>query len=198
MGPTVTASALSSVFWRDTSVRFPMTNVIITIMIHSHCVSVPMPAPTTCSAPVQSCSLSTQCQLVSSSINSVSSWLPLPSDKSHLVKWFFRKNGFFAVCADSVVQSLDQSTQQTSEVSWIFLSTSFSLPCINPQALMQNVSWNQWKILSDLSLDQPNFLVIACLKQQTVCSLCLWNRKWWPEMLRPLLSFKACLLPVAC
>ena len=57
-----------------------------------------MPPPTTCWALAQSSTVSTQCRLVSTSINSVSSWLPLPSDKSHLDNRLFKKNGFLACC----------------------------------------------------------------------------------------------------
>ena len=50
------------------------------------------------------------------------------------------------------------------------------------------------KVLSDLSLDRPNFLVIASahnvLHEATnFCSWCLLNVKGWPETLRPPLSF---------
>ena len=46
----------------------------------AHSVSVSMPPPTICRAPAQSHSVSTKCQLVSSTcINSVLSWLSLPS-----------------------------------------------------------------------------------------------------------------------
>ena len=44
------------------------------------------------------------------------------------------------------------------------------------------------KILSDLSLDNASFLVIAHMNQQNFCSKCLGNRKGRPEKLRPLLS----------
>ena len=72
----------SCIFGRD-NVRLPL--IIITII---HSVSMPMPAPFTCWTPEQSSLVSTQCQVVSTSINSesVSSWLPLPSNKSHLDK----------------------------------------------------------------------------------------------------------------
>ena len=58
-----------------------------------------MPPPTICWAQAPAAHLvSAQCQLAPTSINSASTWLTLPSDKSHLIKCLFKKNGFLAVC----------------------------------------------------------------------------------------------------
>ena len=58
-------------------------------------------------------------------MNLVSTWLPLPGDKSHLDK----KNGFLAVFGADLGSELT--------------ANSFSSPCINPQALMGTVRLNQ-------------------------------------------------------
>ena len=80
----------SCIFCRD-NVRLPLT--IINCWTITHSVSVPMPPPTTywgrcnavwCQLGVNSLSTVTQCQL---SVNQLLSWLSLPSDKSHIVKW---------------------------------------------------------------------------------------------------------------
>ena len=81
-------------------------------------------------------------QLVSD--NSVSSWLSLPSDKSHLVIWFFKKNGFSAIGGADLGQELTtNSLPVRQKCSWICLIISFSSRCINPQALICTVRWNQ-------------------------------------------------------
>ena len=56
-----------------------------------------------------------------------------------------QENCFLAVCGD--LRSLAELTTNSmrTKSSWICLSISFSLPCINPQVLIGNVSWNQWK-----------------------------------------------------
>ena len=91
------------------------------------------------------CQLSVNSELVSTSVNSVSRWLPLPSDKSHLDKWLFKENGFLAVCGADLGSELTTTNSLKQKSSWICLSPSFSLPCINPQVLICTVSWNQRK-----------------------------------------------------
>ena len=102
--------------------------------------------PSTCWAPVQ-CQLSVnQYQLVSSLYQPVSSWQALQSDKSHLFKWLFEKNGFLAVSGSNLgLELVTSSLRQNS--SWTCVSTSFSLPCINFQALIRTISWNRWKAI---------------------------------------------------
>ena len=91
-----------------------------------------MPAPITCWAPAQSHSVSTQCQFASTSINSASSWLPLPSDKSHLDKWLLKENGCLAVCATLWCRSQIRAHSKLSEAEklldvsqYIFLFTMY-------------------------------------------------------------------------
>ena len=160
-----------------------------------------MPAPITCWAPAQSHSVSTQCQLASTwiSINSASSWLPLPSDKSHLDKWLLKKNGCLAVCATLWCRSqigahtVANSLRQKS--SWICLSISFSLLCINPQALICTLRGNQWK----------SFLIwVGTI--QVFLLLLTWNNRHFAgsaygigkECQKSSGLSLACLLPVAC
>ena len=50
------------------------------------------------------------------------------------------------------------------------------------------------KVLSDLSLDNASFLVIAHMKQQNFCSKCLGNREGQKSTGLSL----ACQFPVAC
>ena len=92
---------------------------------------------TTCWALAQSSSVSIQCQLVSTSINSLSSWLPLPSQKIHLVKSpckvTLQENCLVAVCGADLGSELTTSSLRQKS-SLICLRTSFSLLCINPQA----------------------------------------------------------------
>ena len=98
-------------------------------------------------------------QLVSD--NSVSSWLSLPSDKSHLVIWFFKKNGFSAIGGADLGQELTtNSLPVRQKCSWICLIISFSSRCINPQAL------------------------ICTVRQCTLKSikLCSGNRRWLPPV----------------
>ena len=65
--------------------------------------------------------------------------------KSHLVRWLFKINGLLAVCGANLRSEIRTTNSLRQKSSWICLSTSFSLPCINPQALIHTVSWNQWK-----------------------------------------------------
>ena len=134
-GPCCTGSC---VFWRD-NVRLPLT--IIKIIL---CVSVPMQAPTTWWVPEQACSVWTQCQIVSTSIISLSSWLSFPSDTSHLVIWLFKKNGFLAVCGEDLGSELKANSLRRKGCQSC-LSSFFSLWWINPQSLVCTVSWNQWR-----------------------------------------------------
>ena len=77
-----------------------------------------------------------------------------------------KKNGSLTVCSADL--GSDKLSEAESSSSWLCLRTSFSLPCINPQALIRTVSWNRWK--SCLRLDMPSFLVIAYMKQKTFCT----------------------------
>ena len=74
-------------------------------------------------------------------------WQKSPfSDKSHLFKWLFEKNGFLAVSGSNLgLELVTSSLRQNS--SWTCVSTSFSLPCINFQALIRTISWNRWKAI---------------------------------------------------
>ena len=99
----------------------------------------------------------------------------------------FKKNlnVFLAVCsADLGSELIINSLPVRQKSSWIFLSTSFSLPlpCFNPQDLACSSLHCKLKsesmkvrVLSDLSLDKSSFLVIAYMKQQTFCSLRSWS-----------------------
>ena len=49
---------------------------------------------------------------------------------------------FFSQISDKSSAQLTTTLRQKS--SWICLSTSFSLLCVYPQALICTVSWNQW------------------------------------------------------
>ena len=153
-----------------------------------------MPAPTNCRAPVQSRSVSTQCQLVSSikfTINSVSSWLPLPSDNSHLVrvKCLFKKNGLLAVCGATDLGStwahneLSETEKLVDLSQYIFLFTSASTSSYNSHSKLKSM-----KILSDLRFDKAKFSC-CCLHEATnLLQIVLWNGKGRPERPRPLLS----------
>ena len=113
----------------------------------------------------QSLSVSTQCQLVSTSINSVSS----PSDKNHLVKWLSKMNCFLAVCegrsrirahnklSDLEAEKLSDLSQYNFKMHQSESSSSY-LPC----------ELKSMKILA--YWDKPIFLVIVHIKQQTFCS----------------------------
>ena len=106
--------------------------------------SVPILPPTTSWAPSQCQPSVNQYQLVSSWYRLVSSWQTLQSDKSYLFKWLFKKNEFLAVSgSDLGLELWTSSLVQTS--SWTCLSTSVYLPCINSQAPISTISWNQWK-----------------------------------------------------
>ena len=127
------------------------------------------------------------------SINSVSSWQSLPSDKNYLVKWLLKKNGFLAVCGadlDSELtttwNSLTQTLRQTS--SWICPSTSFLFTVHQSST----VSWNQWKSSQTWIWTGQVFwslLTLTCHQATNICSQLLWNGNWCPEMLKPLHSF---------
>ena len=82
-------------------------------------------------------------------------WLSLQSDKHQVTlqeKWILRISGSY-VGPELKTGSLRQNS------SWTRLSKSFPLPCtcINPQALIHTVSWNQWKVPCD-------------------CVTCVWTR----------------------
>ena len=127
------------------------------------------------------------------SINSVSSWLPLPSASDKVT--LSRK---MASCL-SVVQISDH--KKLSEESSLILCHwqdifKFHFTMHPSSSSNSHCKLKSLKILSDLSLDKPShcFLVVAYMKQETFCSYpeCLWNRKGRPETLRPLLSLLGC------
>ena len=131
MGETLyrqTSEVLKLISW-----RLPLA--IITVL---HSVSVPMLPPTTSWSPGQ-------CQLSVNQYQQVGIKLvTLQSDKSHLFKWLFKKNGFLAVSeSDLGFELLKSSLRQNSSCTCVW--TSFYLPCINSQAVISTISWNQWK-----------------------------------------------------
>ena len=84
-----------------------------------------------------------------------------------------------AVCgADLGSELTSNSLGQKS--SWVYLNTSFSLKCINPQALICTVSWNQWKSSQTWVWIRQVFL--------TLLTWSLRNGNGRPEKLRPFLS----------
>ena len=116
---------------------------------------------TTCWALAKSSSVSAQsaeCQLVWTNINSVSRWLFPLSDKVTLsidsswkmVIWLFVPTLW---CRP---RTRAHNKFSDSESSWIFLFMIFQ-PYISKLHLKQRST----KVLSDLSLDRPSFLVIA-------------------------------------
>ena len=116
--------------------------------------------------------------------------LSLTRDKSHLVKWLFKKNGFLAVCGADLGSEL--TTNFLIQISSWICSSTFSLPCINPQALIHTVSWNQWKSSQTWIWTGQVFwslLTLTCHQATNICSQLLWNGNWCPEMLKPLHSF---------
>ena len=87
-----------------------------------------MPPPNTGWEQEQNSWVSTQCQLVSRSINSVSqwsSWLSLPSDKGHIVKWLFKKMAFWRIRAHNK-RSEAEKVLDLSHWQYIFLFTCHS------------------------------------------------------------------------
>ena len=93
--------------------------------------------------------VSTQCQPVSTSIklpvvSTCNKLVTLQSDKSHLFKWLVKKNGYLVVSgSDLGFELLKSSLRQNSSCTCVW--TSFYLPCINSQAVISTISWNQWK-----------------------------------------------------
>ena len=170
--------------------RLPLTIIMTLIITITHCVSVPMPAPITCWASAQSRPGSTQCQRVSTAINSVSSWLPLPTssdkvrpDKSptkvrvaliHQEKWLLcclwhrsRIRAHNKLCEAVKLLGLSQ---------YIFLFTmhqSSSSKSHYKAEIDENPVWPEFWTSQVFRL----FFVIAYMKQQTLCCKLLWNRK---------------------
>ena len=149
--------------------------------------------------------------LNSGSINSVSSWLPLLSDKSHLdIELTIQEKWLLAVCGRSRIRLTGttvthwHSLPVTQKSSWICLSTPFpssnqsSSPC---NGMHQSSSSNShcklksMKILLDLSLDH----IIAS-------RLTWWSNKHFAvsaygigkEGQKSSCLSLVCLLPVAC
>ena len=80
------------------------------------------------------------------------------------VKWLL--GCFKPVCGAGLWSELTTNSLRKKS-TWICLSTSFSLQCINPLALVCTVSWNQWKYSQTWVWTSQ---VIAHIKQQTFCS----------------------------
>ena len=117
-------------------------------------------------------SVSTQSQQVSTSINSKSSWLSLSSDKSHLGKLLFKKHCFLAVCGADLGSELTISSLRQKKLldlsQYIFLFSMHQSSSSKTHCKLKSMKFR--KVLSDLSLDNPSFLVIAHMKQQIFCS----------------------------
>ena len=96
--PSKMAQLMSSWFFWKRWCEITSDNYNQTII---HCVSVPV--PTTCWAQAQNSSVSTLYFQLESS------WLSLPSNKSHLDKWVFQKNGSLAVCGAGLGPEFGQS-----------------------------------------------------------------------------------------
>ena len=146
--------------------------------------------------------VSTQCQPVSTSIKLVSTYIKLAtlqSDKSHLFKWLFKKNGFLAVSgSDLGIELLTSSLRMNSSWSLGVLDLSQyirpSMPCIKSQAIIRTISWNRWKCsLSCLwtgqdfsSLLTPDLILLKvrapCLKNETIIHL--WIIVWFEFVFR--------------
>ena len=131
--------------------------------------------------------VSTQCQLLSTCVNSVKVGCLCHVTKvccqvTLQEKWLLLE--IFAVCGAGLGSELTTYSLRKKN-SWICLSISFSIPCINlhcdSSSPYLHCKLKLMKILLDLNLDEPHFLVIAYMKQQKICSLCLWNRKGRPK-----------------
>ena len=157
--------------------------------------------------------VSTQHKLISTRINTVSNWqhleetancwltahcwltanclFSLPGDKklskSTLLSDSSRKMACWLSDAGLWLELTTNSLRQKS--SLICLSTSFPLPCINPQALINTVSWNHWKSCQTWVWTWQDKFSGNCWHEATnILQLALmeWKRK--ASKLRPLLS----------
>ena len=165
-----------------------------------HSVSVPMLPPTTCWAPALN-SVSTLIQLETwykKILLYQASWPTLQSDKSHLFKWLFepRKNGFLAFSgswSDLGLELVTSSLRQNS--SWTCVSTSFSLPCINFQALILTISCNRWKAIR-ICLGTRQDFCLPLTGSDLIFAVSAYGMGKEGQKSSGLT--RACLLPVAC
>ena len=183
MGETLyrqTSEVLKLISW-----RLPLA--IITVL---HSVSVPMLPPTTSWSPGQ-------CQLSVNQYQQVGIKLvTLQSDKSHLFKWLFKKNGFLAVSESDLGFELLKSSQRQNS-SLTCHSTSFYLPCINSQAVIRTISWNRWKSsLSCIWTGQDFCSLLTGSLSDLTFSVSAYGM--WKEGQECSGLSRACLLPVAC
>ena len=127
-----------------------------------------MPPPTICLAQEQSSSVSPTVNWYQFTINSESSWLSLPSDKSDLVKWLFKKNNFFGCLWCRICRSKTREHNKLSEAesSWIFLS--ISSPCKSSRSNQhcklksyQTWVWTSQGFLSLLTWSNKHFTISA-------------------------------------
>ena len=124
--------------------------------------------------------------------------------KSRHFEWIFTKNGVLAVSGLDLGLELTTSFLRQNS-SWACFSSTCSLPCIQPQALICTVSWNRRKSLRTYAWTQQDFSsqLTGSGSIQATCSLQLllmewerkareaqasWNGKGRPEKLRPLVS----------
>ena len=133
--------------------------IIITII---PCVLVPMPPQTTCWTPEQSHKVSTQCHLVLTSMNSVSSWLSVPKFQmtKDLVKCLFKKNGFLAVCGSDQGSELTTNSLRQELSQYILLFNMHQSSSSNLHSKLKSM-----RIFSDLSLDSGKMDKPSCLHQ---------------------------------